>query len=468
MTLVCGICGILALLALVAMRVGNLVLITNINRETEQELVDLTIEKNLVQEIIGVETSEDFEILLPKMKINHEMNTESYGRLVGNTLLGLRKRSEEERSLSDIRKFCKILQCSEYRMHDTQAEAHMCLKKMLSPFEYTVFSSHVTMTISARLMESYFSIMNRISQKCCPAKTKNENSPMKRFWIQTKRVVKVSALHLDLTKDCLILWLLLNIHGDTDILFDPNFVHLFQSQFVWAWLLSIAIPYVLSAVRIFSTNPFLCFGSRLEKKATFFTWEKTLVQILEATILMPLLMAMTLFAAEEEKEKMMKEAERFLEAQKINFPTERIQERINDMREYILKAKTEILMVRRAETIENSVQIILQGSMLMIYYSTTKTTRGLEAAFARDGNDFVSDQVFLITSIVFSSKKSVFNILKTKKEVFGDVLGFKSKIILGMRAFLTSVVRTICVLGFFTPYLGLCDIYQHLKVIIAQ
>ena len=103
--------------------------------------------------------------------------------------------------------------------------------------------------------------------------------------------------------------------------------------------------------------------------------------------------------------------------------------------------------------------------MLLIYYSTTKTTRGLETVFAKDGSGLVSNQVFLIISILFSSKKSVFNILKTKKEIFGDVLGFKSKIILGLRALLTSAVRTTCVLAFFTPYLGLWDIYQHLKVI---
>ena len=339
----------------------------------------------------------------------------------------------------------------------------MCMKRMLSPAEYATLNANATKSFSVKIKETYFPVMKKINQACCPAKKQDKKGFGKRFWIQTKRFVKVAALHLDLTKDFMLLLLLLNVLGDAQILFDPNFFHLFQTQFVWAWLLSIAIPYVLSAVRISSTNPYLCFG--LVEKAASFTWEKRFIQMLEATLLMPLLMAMALFAAEEEKEKMMNEAEKFLEAQKKNFPAERIQERINKMRQYIKKAKTEILMIRRLETIENSLQIILQGSMLLIYYSTTKTTRGLETVFAKDGSGLVSNQVFLITSILFSSKKSVFNILKTKKEIFGDVLGFKSKIILGLRALLTSAVRTTCVLAYFTPYLGLWDIYQHLKVI---
>ena len=193
----------------------------------------------MVQEILEVETSEDFESLVTKIQLEHSQNTENYGQLVGNTLLGLEKQSEEERSLSEIRKFCKIIQSSEYRIHESQAEAHMCMKRILSPSEYATLNTNATETMSGKIKEMYFALMNKISRKCCPAKKENKKGLGKRFWIQTKRFVKVAALHLDLTKDFLLLLLLLNVLGDAQILFDPNFCYLFQTQFVWAWLLSI-------------------------------------------------------------------------------------------------------------------------------------------------------------------------------------------------------------------------------------
>ena len=128
-------------MALVAETVGNRILAPKRTEESENELVDMNAGKNLVQEILEVETSEDFDNLVTKIQMEHSQNTENYGQLVGNTLLGMVKKSEEERSLSEIRKFCKIIQSSEYRIHESQAEAHMCMKRMLSPSEYATLNT---------------------------------------------------------------------------------------------------------------------------------------------------------------------------------------------------------------------------------------------------------------------------------------------------------------------------------------
>ena len=67
--LVCLFCGLLALFALVAETVGNKLLKAKKTEESEIELANTNAEKNLVQEISEVETSEDFNNVVSKIQL---------------------------------------------------------------------------------------------------------------------------------------------------------------------------------------------------------------------------------------------------------------------------------------------------------------------------------------------------------------------------------------------------------------
>ena len=429
-------------------------------------------EDNWFQEMEGIKTMYDFQDLLDKTQSRHE-NPKRYGEMVGLVLLGLEKRSEEEKILTQLRMFCKFLQNLESRIHDTNAEAHLCLKQNLKSSEYAIYANHLDISLSSRLLEFYYQIM-RDYLPCCTSPDKEKPGFLKKLWIQLKKMLKIAMLNLDVIKDTWILIILVRASGGIPVFVDSAYFYIFQVQFVIHWLLSITIPCAFNTARILYTNPYLCFGATVDHRSKNFNiFQKLAIQLLCGLVLFPLLPGMILYGSEEEKEKLSKEALEYIKALRENTPTDKIQnikKSLNRIRAYLEKTKLVILNIRRLESLENSCQIILNAVMLLLFYSTTNTKSGLQSIFGEENKNpimKISNEIFLVLSILLTLNKTTRTILKTKKEEIGDVMGFKTKIILGLRGFLISSIRTLCVISFFTPHLGLWNIYHHLEVIIS-
>ena len=460
---------------------------SNEDKTEDQEMQQMVREEDMFKDWDRIETDANYKNFKAKIRLTHD--DPNYGDQLGIRIIGMVEKIKEEESfwkrnkyykkfqaglvflkiidkrkaeenLYEIKKFSKAMLAIEQDIHTTNREAHLCLKKKLQPKEYDFFSEFSNKTYTQRLVRP--SVRSVSSNQ-------NEDSIAKKVWIQLKKILMVANLHKDMAKDLLILIILVQATGHISTFFDPDFYTLFAPQFVWIWFISITIPYILNMARTIYTNSFASFGSTVDANAKNFSKQKRYtIKFLILSILWPILPAMLLHSIEDEKEKRSKEARNYLEALKENQSTETIKENINRRKEYIKKSKKENLSVRRMETIENGCQMCLQGLMLLLFYSTTATTTGLQSIFGKENSNKVvqvGNQTFLVLSILMSMNKTTNTILKTKKEQLG-LMGFKSTVILGLRGFLTSAVRTMCVISFFTPFLGLWDIYQHLEVII--
>ena len=431
------------------------------------ELHEIVREENWFQEMEGIKTMADFQDLLDKTQLRHE-NPKRYGEMVGLVLLGLEKRSEEEKILTQLRRFCKFLQNLEHRIHNTNAEAHLCLKRNLNSSEYALYADNLNISLSSRLLDLYYRIW-RTYLPCCISPDQEKSGYGKKLWIQLKKILKIAMLNLDVIKDTWILMILVKASGGIPVFVDSAYFYIFQVQFVIHWLLSITIPCAFNTARILYTNPYLCFGAEVDDNSKNLNiFQKLAIQLLCGLVLFPLLPGMILYGSEEEKEKLSKEALKYMKALKENTQTKTIQKSLNRIMAYLEKTKLVILNIRRLESLENSCQIILNAVMLLLFYSTTNTKSGLQSIFGQENKNpimKISNQTFLVLSILLTLNKTTRTILKTKKEEIGDVMGFKSKVILGLRGFLTSSIRTLCVISFFTPHLGLWNIYHHLEVI---
>ena len=125
-----------------------------------------------------------------------------------------------------------------------------------------------------------------------------------------------------------------------------------------------------------------------------------------------------------------------------------------------------LLTIKVAEVLENSCQMVIQTLMLALSQTMTSTTRGLEAVFSSEQNSSllgISTQVLLLLSIIWSFRTSVRTRMKAKKASFGGFLPGLGSAVIGLRAFLVTVVKIACVVMFFAPYMGLFSIMQHLQ-----
>ena len=432
------------------------------------ELHEIVREDNWFQEMEGIKTMADFQDLLDKTQSRHE-NPKRYGEMVGLVLLGLKKKSEEEKILTQLKTFCKFLQNLESRIHNTNADAHLCLKQNLKSSEYAIYANFSSSSLSSRLLEFYYRIM-RTHLPCCTSPELEKPGFVKKLWIQLKKMLKIAMLNLDVIKDTWIMIILVKASGGILVFVDSAFFYIFQVQFVIHWFLSIAIPCAFNTARILFTNCYSCFGAIVDHHSKNLNiFKKLAIQLLSGLVLFPLLPGMILFGREEEKEKLSKEALKYMIALRENTPTDSIKKSFNRIKAYLEKTNQMILNIRRLESLENSCQIILNAVMLLLFYSTTNTKSGLQTIFGQKNKNpimKISNEIFLVLSILLTLNKTTRTILKTKKEEIGDVMGFKAMVIIGLRGFLTSIIRTLCVISFFTPHLGLWNIYHHLEVII--
>ena len=174
----------------------------------------------------------------------------------------------------------------------------------------------------------------------------------------------------------------------------------------------------------------------------------------------PLVMGMTYLREEKLKEKQYRNGLKFLKNSKMKMETEDIEHQISIQNEQIKRNKILILNILRLETVETSIQTLLQVTMLALYSSNTKTTSGLEAYFGSDLNK--GNLVLLIMSLVWSISKGMRNIIKAKAKEAGAAITLPAKIIIGLRALLTNLMRTVSILCYFSPFLGLWNIFYHL------
>ena len=412
-----------------------------------------------VQEILSAQKMTEVESLLRKISQIHQNFQQ-----IGFCLLGLKKQSEEYRSLEEIRKFATTILLLEMKHHGSSTDCHRCLKTNLNRNEYILLIENSSFSWKLWCLQKYYDIRNCFGKPNQPENGKGCEIG-KSIWKILKRLKNLSITQLDLVKDVLILVILVNLTS-LATLSDPQFFSYFSTQFIILWALSVFVPITMSTLRNIFLNPLLTFGTNVEP-CCLTPFKKNLLRLALAIIFFPFVMGLVFLGDEIEKEKLFDEGLKFLNAMKMNLDSRNVETRMRSQIENIEKNKMLILNIKKLEVTETSLQIILQVIMLVLFHSRTKTNRGLEAFFGVEQETYtaiyISNTVFLFLSIILSIKKTVFNIVSSKssQDEASSTLG---KLLIALRALITNTVRTMCVIFFFTPYLGLWNIFQHLQV----
>ena len=417
--------------------------------------------RHCVQEILSAQSMAEVDIL-------QVHGNEDFFHQVGFCLLGLKKQSEKERSLDDIRKFCTTILYLELQYHCSSTACHQSLKNKLSTNQYMILVENSRVSLKLRCLQIYYYIRNSIGK---PSMSENEENGFCNWESISTSIIRMFKLvrrHIDPVKDLYILFQCISLISFTTLC-DPEFFDYFSSQFVYLWALSVFVPFTMSTLRNIIKAPLLCFGSDIDPCALKLSaLRKNMLRITFASLLFPFCMGMAFLGDEREKEKLFDEAAKYLKALKMKGESRIIENRMLTKMKNIENNRKIILNIERLETFETSVQLILQAIMLVLYQSKTKTTRGLEAFFGQDQDSYtavyISNLVFLVLSIFFSGMKTMSNIVSSKTRQVGDAFSLLSKGLTAFRALLTNTIRTFCVLFYFAPFLGLWDIYYHLQV----
>ena len=180
------------------------------------------------------------------------------------------------------------------------------------------------------------------------------------------------------------------------------------------------------------------------------------------------------------------------EATKTNTITAAHLDKIRKFNEYLEETRVAFLIFKRNElTLENIVQIFLQCTMVLlspVYTEHTATNSGLQSVFKERKKDKDTEcktlevgchldnlsedligvgessvRILLTLSVLLSIKTTATTYVKIKTEDKINSFPLLPKLFLAMRALFAYCTRTICVVGFFVPFLGLLDVLAHWK-----
>ena len=106
----------------------------------------------------------------------------------------------------------------------------------------------------------------------------------------------------------------------------------------------------------------------------------------------------------------------------------------------------------------------ISAQILLSYFAVTETptTGGLETVFKQSSILFLDAQTLLGVYIALSMKTSLSLHMKSMKTEKG-FLPFSSRIFVGFWALFGTLRRTLGILAFFLPTMGLFNILHHIK-----
>ena len=286
-----------------------------------------------------------------------------------------------------------------------------------------------------------------------------EGGDRSNMWAIFKRFVLVSVSYMDLIKDCTLLAILVYLLQGALLTHFTTFA----CQVTWHLGASIVIPLVISALQTAHHRPLLILG--------FLSWEhyqhsrpsrRRLWSFMVFTVFFyPLIPAILLHAREEAKQRMedLLKHEQMTEGEMDEF--EQVSKYLNEVRKAVLTFK------RNEFGMEMVLQLTIQTVMVLLTKTISPTHTGLEAVFKEDfesqntwlGTDLTV--VFLSVSIMWSFVTSARTYIKIKTEDKKGFLSITGKLLLGLRALLTTITRVACIVIFFCPFLGLWDIMVH-------
>ena len=394
-----------------------------------------------------------WKALLERLREAHDhINKTKYYEQLSMIILAVKTMEEK-----DAANMCTILYSLELEIHRGKHEVHRCLKENLEAKLCNTLLDHV-----------YPGLIGRITPEEIKKLMKNGIKRMTSS--NLGRMLKICIIMLlfytDIVKDFTVWYSLIGLVG-LSTLFNPMFFYYFQIQVVWILGACLLCPLLISAVQIASKSPLAILGYRIEKEKEQIpkSWV-VCIQVL-TVVLFPLVPAMLVLSAQAEEEKLRVYVERLKNYVQQQDRTEQIAREIIEIRKFLKRTEGMLLTIKVAEVLENTSQIIIQTIMLALNQTTTSTTRGLEAVFKSEKSKSMSwiydPKVFLILSIIWSFKTSVTTRMKAKKGTFGGFLPGLASALIGLRAFLVTVVKIACIVMFFAPYMGLFSIMQHWK-----
>ena len=433
--------------------------------------------KGLLERLDELPKLENTEELTSFIKNLH--STPNYAQQLEFVLLGLQYKTNEEVKKEEIRRICLLIYSAEWTFHSSKSEAHNWLKQNLSSDAVKILLSNVNIGFLGQMTDvAYFDVYGYITENfnallkktkdiCCKTKSQTNQSDKKsEILSKIKKITKMIVLYMDLTKDT-VLWIkLVSLLSISTILKTEN-LSMFQIQFVYILITSICLPLFLSSCIIALTNPLAPFGYQISSKQAELSKKQIHFFRFLTIVFFPVIPGMLLFAAEDSEDILGINSMDLLELIQKKEATKKNLGKVKEIKKIKELAKKSLLQIKQYEVLETNSQLVLQTIMILMYHSETTTTGGFETVFGIDKNEnyffWVSTTVFLVFSILFSLNKSTRNIVSSKKASFGAMLSGLSMIMVGLRSFLITVVRTSCAVAFFTPYLGLFDILKHLQ-----
>ena len=323
-----------------------------------------------------------------------------------------------------------------------------------------------------------------------------------------KRIRMAVTMYSDVFKDILVFTAIFQIvwhmNRNSDLTPTEEIVKIFTSDdfpsvLVQLMFLSIVIPLTTSAITVLFRDPTIILGNdawnRMKKN------EPAKCKVVAMKIfnfvcyfMMP---AVLINAREAAKSKQQLWIESAREATKTNTITLAHLVRIREFNEYLEETRVSFLIFKRNElTLENILQIFLQGVMVLLsptYTKHTATYSGLQSVFKEKetsdedctwhqlgcaiestiqswmpideetGRPESSLRILLMFSVVLSIKTTATTYIKIKTEEKKKFFPILSKLLLAVRALLAYSTRTVCIVGFFVPFLGLLDVLAHWK-----
>ena len=179
--------------------------------EEPDGLEDMENERHCVQKILSAQMMAEVDML--------QLH---FFDQIGFCLLGLKKQSEKERSLDDIRKVCTTILYLELQYHGSSTACHQSLKKKLSTNQYMILVEHSKVSLKLRCLQIYYYIRNSIGK---PSMSENEENGFCNWESISTSIIRMFKLvrrHIDPVKDLYILLQCISLISFTTLC-DPEF-----------------------------------------------------------------------------------------------------------------------------------------------------------------------------------------------------------------------------------------------------
>ena len=276
------------------------------------------------------------------------------------------------------------------------------------------------------------------------------------------KIIMVSIAYLDLTLDSILLSAILSVLGST-----LTNMSLFSSQIAFLLFISIIIPGLMTAVSIAYKRPFviLSLDNWIKWKQSSANSDsdgkKTLLILrILIVVLFPIVPALILLAQyeTEEKRKALRDKENGQDP-----PTDENSDLSKSelITSYLNETRLALLTFKRNElSIELVFQLSIHVTMVLLSQTNYPLESGLQSIFKSSKSETQGTLAFLVLSILWSFKTTAITSIAIKADS-KKFLPIVPKLILGMRYLFIFLVRIGCIVGYFSPFIGLLGIMDH-------